>query len=153
MTWVGSMRRKSRASVCSADLAERAGQLDAGRPAADDDEGQPRRAAPTGSRLALGGLVGEEHAAPDLERVLDRLEPGRELRPLVVAEVRVGRAGRDDQVVVGELAVVEDDAACAATSIARRLGEQHARVAPGARRTARIGYAMSLGFSAAVATW
>ena len=34
-----------------------------------------------------------------------RLEPGREALPLVVAEVRVGRAGGDDQVVVGELAV------------------------------------------------
>ena len=38
--------------------------------------------------------------------------PGRVRRPVVVAEVAVGRAGGDDQVVVGDaLAVVEDDAA------------------------------------------
>ena len=39
--------------------------------------------------LALGLLEGEEHAPADLERVLDRLEPRRVRRPVVVAEVRV----------------------------------------------------------------
>ena len=42
-----------------------------------------------GIGLALGRLEGEQDAAPDLQRVLDGLEAGRELRPLVVAEVGV----------------------------------------------------------------
>ena len=74
--------------------------------AADDDEGQPLAAV---LGIALGHLVGEQHAAADLERVLDALEAGREGRPLVVAEVGVGRAGGEDEVVVGELAVGQDE--------------------------------------------
>ena len=37
------------------------------------------------------------------------LQPGREPRPVVVAEVRVRRARRHDQVIVGDRAVGEDD--------------------------------------------
>ena len=48
------------------DLAERAGQLDAGRAAADDDERHPG-APPLGVGLALGGLEGDQDPAPDLE--------------------------------------------------------------------------------------
>ena len=52
--------------------------------------------------LALGRLEGDEDAAPDLERVVDRLEAGGVRRPVVVAEVRVTRARGHDQRVVGE---------------------------------------------------
>ena len=52
--------------------------------------------------LPLGALEGEQHAAPDLERILQALQPGRERLPLVVAEVGVVGAGGDDEVVVVE---------------------------------------------------
>ena len=87
------------------DLGERARELDAGRPAADDHEREPAarrssgraRARPPRTRAGCGG---GSRARPRCV-----LRPGATLRPLVVAEVRVRRAGGDDQVVVGELAV------------------------------------------------
>src|SRR5205807_1428704 len=83
------------------DLGERSRELDARRASSDDDEGEPLGALRR-VLLALGGLVGEQHAAADLEGVLDRLQAGREASPLVLAEVAVTRARRDDQVVPGE---------------------------------------------------
>ena len=53
------------------DLAERAGQLDAGRSAADEHERHPGPSS-FGVGLALGGLEGDEDPAADLGRVLDR---------------------------------------------------------------------------------
>ena len=91
------------------DLGEGAGHLDSGRAAADDDEREPGPA-PLGVVLALGRLEREQHAAADGRGVLDRLEPGRDRGPLVVAEIGVGRAGGDDQVVVADLAVGQHDA-------------------------------------------
>ena len=84
------------------DLGERAGQLDAGRSAADDHE---RQQAPLhgGVRLPLRRFERQQHPPPDLERIVERLQPGRARRPLGVAEVRMRRAGRDDQVVVRHL--------------------------------------------------
>ena len=55
------------------DLGERAGHLDAGRPAADHDEGQQRRPLRR-IGLALRALERQQHAPPDLERILERLE-------------------------------------------------------------------------------
>ena len=57
------------------DLGERAGELDAGRTAADDDERQ-QRLAPGGIGFALRALERQQHAAANLERVLESLEPG-----------------------------------------------------------------------------
>ena len=74
------MCRKSLRQGVPGDLGERAGQLDAGRPAADDHERQPG-AAPGRVRLALGRLEGEEHAAADLQRVLDALQARGERAP------------------------------------------------------------------------
>ena len=62
------------------DLAEGAGQLHAGRPAADHDERHPL-APSLGVRLAFGGLEGDQDPPPDLGRVLDRLETGRDRAP------------------------------------------------------------------------
>jgi hypothetical protein len=90
-----------------ADLAERAGQLDARRATADDDERQPL-ALRDRIRLALGRFVRGEDPLADLEGVVDRLEARRDLVPRV-AEVRMRRAGGEDQVVVLEHAVVELD--------------------------------------------
>jgi hypothetical protein len=92
------------------DLGQRAGQLHAGGPAADHHRGQER--ALLGSvRLPLRLLVGDEHAAPDLERVLERLEARGQRLPVVVAEVGVTRPRGQDQAVVGELAVGQREAA------------------------------------------
>ncbi len=84
------------------DVADGAGQLDAGGPAADDDEIE-RRVPAVLDHLALGQLKGQQHPAANLGGVFDGLEAGRERSPLVVAEVGVGGAGGQHQVVVGEL--------------------------------------------------
>ena len=120
------------------DLAQRPGELDAGRPGADDDEGQPGLALGR-IGLALGGLEGEQDAAADLGRVLDGLQARREGLPFVVAEVVMGRAGGDDQLVVRHLAVTEPHAA--PLDVDRLdLAEQHPGVLlPGHHRAQRRG--------------
>ena len=80
------------------DLDDGAGQLDAGRAAADDDERQPPPAFVIGRR-PLGPLERHQHLRADRERVIERLEARGVGAPLVVAEVGVGHAGREDQVV------------------------------------------------------
>ena len=82
----------------AADVGNRAGQLDAGRPAADDDEGQIG-ALCAGIALVLGALEGDQHAAPHLRRLLERLQPRREFLPLGMAEVAVASAARENQIV------------------------------------------------------
>ena len=136
--------------VVAGDLGEGPGQLDAGRPAADDDERGPL-ATPPRVGLALGRLVGEEDPPADRRRVLDRLQARGELGlPLVVAEVAVGRPGGDDQVVVMELAVGEPDRPV--RDVDRLdLAEQDLDVVD-PRKIRRIGEAMLAGFRAAVAT-
>ena len=96
-----SIERKSRRSGVPRDLGQRARELDAGGPAAGDDERQPL-GPPRGVVLALGRLEGDQDPSPDLERVIDRLEAGRVAGPLVVAEVREPGAGGDDEGVVGD---------------------------------------------------
>ena len=91
--WVGSIRRKSLRRVRLAQLGDLPGHLDARRTGADDDEGQ--RPLDLGRRAGqLGQLEGAEDAAAQLERVVDRLHPGRVARELVVAEPRLPRARR-----------------------------------------------------------
>ena len=60
-------------------LRQRPGELDAGRPAADDDERQEAPPA-VGIRLQLGLLERQEHPAPDRQRIVERLEARRPLR-------------------------------------------------------------------------
>ena len=103
------------------DLGERAGQFDAGRTAADDDE---RQQVPLARRvgLALGLLERQQHPPPHRQRIVERLEPGRVRRPLLVAEVRVRRARREDQIVVASaLAASRRTRALPPASIARAL--------------------------------
>ena len=97
----GRMRRKSWTQRLAGDFRERAGELDAGRPAADDDERQ-QAALPVGIRLALGGFERQQHPPPHLQRIVERLQSRRARRPLGVAEVRVRGAGREHQIVVGD---------------------------------------------------
>ena len=76
------------------DLGERAGELDAGRPGADDHE-REQTALLVGIGLPLRRLERQQHAPPHLERIVERLEPGRARRPFGMAEVGVRRAGRE----------------------------------------------------------
>jgi len=90
------------------DLGERPGHLDPGRPAPDDHEREPM-AAGLGVLLALGRLERDQGSPPDLERVLQRLQPRRVSFPLVLPEVRVARPGGEDESVVRQLPVREAD--------------------------------------------
>ena len=83
-------------------LGDLAGDLDPGRPAPDDDERQPRLPR-SGRRSSLGHLEGAEDAPAQLQRVVERLHARRVIGELVVAEVRLPRAGGHDQAVVGQL--------------------------------------------------
>ena len=58
------------------NLGERAGHLDAGRAAADHDERQ-QRAPARRIGFALGALERQQHAPPDLQRILERLQARR----------------------------------------------------------------------------
>jgi len=106
---------------------------------------------PLGVGLALRGLIGDEHAAPDLERVVDALEARGVARPAVVAEVGVRDTSGHDEVVVADLPVGEHQA------VPRRIHRDglgsSTRALRWRRRMRRMGVAMSLGLSAAVATW
>ncbi len=105
------------------DFGQRARQFDAGRPAADDDE---RQQALLRLRigLALGGFERQEHPPPDLQRIVERLETGREGRPFRMAEIRVRRARRHDQVVVSERLTIGDDDFRRGID-GSRIGQQH----------------------------
>jgi hypothetical protein len=89
------------------DLGDRTGELDARGAAADQDEREER---PLLRRIALTlrSLERGQDPPPDLERVLDGLEAGRERRPGVVPEVRVRRAGREDEEVERQPIAVRD---------------------------------------------
>ena len=69
----------------------------------------------------LGVLERQQDTSPDVERVLQRLQPRSERPPLVVAKVGVGRAGRENQIVVGDLAVRQ------APHLAARIPAAHIR--------------------------
>ena len=108
-----------------------------------------RRAA---SALALGPLEREQHAAAHLERVFQRLQARRVRPPVVVAEVRVRRAGGDDQVVVGELGAVGEVHDLARRDRSRSTSPSSTSTLRWWRRIHRIGEAMSPGDSTAIAT-
>jgi hypothetical protein len=75
------------------------GHLDPGGSRADDDEGEPGVDGGVVG-LELGHLERAEDAAAQLEGVVDGLHAGRVAREVVVAEVRLARAGGDDERVV-----------------------------------------------------
>ena len=105
------MTRVVRVSICSivpgdgfpGDLLDRAGELDAGRAAADDPERQ-HRAPRFVAAFVFGRLEREQDAPPQLGGILERLQARRDRRPVVVAEVGVRGPGRQDQVVVPDMA-------------------------------------------------
>ena len=109
------------------DLGERAGEFDAGRPGADDREGQPGRAR-LGIVLGFGAFECGEDAAADVERIVERLQSRRVRGPVVVAEIRVGGAGREQQGVVVEGAAVGEAQALVVGLDLRDLAQQHGDV-------------------------
>ena len=60
-------------------------------------------------RLALGDLERHQHPPADLQGVLQGLQAGSMLGPVVMAEISMGRAGGDDQDVVIDRAVGQHD--------------------------------------------
>jgi hypothetical protein len=88
-------------------LGDLARQLRPGGTGADDGERQ--QLLPEG-RIAgpLGQLERAEDAPTHFERIVDRLHARRELREMVVAEVGLGRPGRDDQAVVRSLVALAE---------------------------------------------
>ena len=92
---------KIMAHVELSDVADGAGQFDASGTTADDYEVE-RRVPALLKHLALGELEGQQHAAANLDRVFNGFEAGRERFPFVVAEVGVGGAGGQDEIVVVE---------------------------------------------------
>ena len=133
------------------DLRERAGQLHAGRAAADDDEGQQRPLA-VAIGLALGPLERQQHAPANLQGIVEGLEPGRARLPVVVAEVRVGDARRRRSGRRSRRHRRRRDASRFASGSMRSTVASSTRRFSWPRRIQRIGDAMSPGDSPAVAT-
>jgi hypothetical protein len=109
-------------------LGDGAGELDAGRAGSDDDEGQPRRAL-LRIGLALGAFERHQDVPAQRGRILQRFQAGRELLPLVVAEIGVPRAGGEHQRVVGHLAAVVDQHAATCRVDAAHGGKQRRHLA------------------------
>ena len=153
---VGSMRRKLRESAAG-QLGDLTGDLDAGRTAADDDEGQPGLAR-LGIVLALGHLEGAEDPPAQLQGVVDRLHArarsGRTRRGRsTTARRRRPRSGcrtrRCGRVSSGRCAVtVRDGQVDLASPWPSRRVTLRWR-----RRTSRIGGATSPSDRMPVATW
>ena len=84
------------------NLGDRARHLDTGGAAADDHERQePLPLGLIARELRL--LEPEQDVAADAGGVLDALEPRRHGGPLIVAEIGVGRAGSQHEIVVGNV--------------------------------------------------
>jgi hypothetical protein len=81
-------------------VGDRAGHLDPGRSAADQDESHAARAL-GGVFGQLGPLERQQDAPPDGRSVLDRLQSRRILRPFRMTEITELRAGGDHQEIVG----------------------------------------------------
>ena len=84
------------------ELVDLPGQLDPGRPRPDESERQPTAALLRVGR-GLCHLERPEDPPADRQGVRQRLHPGSELGELVVTEVGLLHAGRDDEVVVRDL--------------------------------------------------
>lgn len=98
--WViGPVRIAGKRVVPYSELRDLARHLHPGRPGANNHERQPD--SPQDEiRLSLGHLESADDPPPQLKRVIDRLHRRCVARELQVAEVRLVRAGREDQAVV-----------------------------------------------------
>ena len=94
-------------------------------------------------------LEGDQHAAADFQRVVEILQARRKFLPFSMPEIRMSRAGGDDQIIVGDRSVRRDDFSSAIDARASpRITSQFSCL----RRMCRSGSAISAGESAAVAT-
>ena len=102
------MWRKSRARVCRVTSASvPASSTPVGPPPTITNVIQARRRASSVSRSATSKAI--KHALPDRKRILQGLQAGSMLGPIVMAEIGVRRARRQDQDVVIDRAVGQDD--------------------------------------------
>ena len=92
---------KLRSERAAHENRQRPGHLDARRPGAHQHEGQQIAVA---FRILFGLrlLEGSQNVISNRHRVGQALEPGREAREFVVAEIAMARPGRKDQTVVLE---------------------------------------------------
>lgn len=131
------------------ELCNGAGHLDPGRPAANDHKAQ--QAPPLPFIIAgLGALEGEQNAPPDVGRIVDLLEAGCELLPLLMIEISMRCAGGDDELVIDEAPFVGQHA-LAGDVDPGDLSEQDGGIAL-RLRIERTGEAAA-GDNPAVATW
>ncbi len=96
------------------EFTQHAGQFDAGRPATDDYQREPRLndggigiGVVLGIGFALRAFEGGENAAAYLCGIFDGFQSWREWFPLVVAEVLVLYAGGQDKRIVPDFAITQ----------------------------------------------
>ena len=89
-------------------LRDRAGHFYPGRTRADHNEGE--KPPPLGGiGLCLGTLEGQQDPSPQIGGVVDGLQAWRVRRPTVVSEIRVLRAGRQNEIIERDAPVFRDD--------------------------------------------
>ena len=131
-------------------LGKRAGQLHAGRPAADDDNGQQlARVRRVG--LVLGFLKGQQDPAADAQRVLEGLQAGRKLLPFRVAEVAGATAQREHEIIVDS--VFSSSSTLRFARLKSTTWSSNTVTSGRSERMERIGCAISGAERPAVATW
>ena len=118
------MRRKSWRSDCRAISASAPASSTPVGPAPTMTNVSRRRCA-SRVRFTLGRFERQQHPPPHLERIVQRLQPGRARRPFGMAEVRVRRAGRQHEIVVRDrLGAVDHHAAPGGIDLAH-VRQQH----------------------------
>ena len=128
-----SIERKSRRSVsCASSAIWPAISTPVGPPPTTTNVSHACRRSSSGSTSAASNA--RQDPSPDVERAFERFQLGRELLPVVVAEVRIARSSRDDERVIRDrlplIAVrqlVEDHLATLQVE-ARHLREQDTHV-------------------------
>ena len=92
--------RKIRRHRPPSDLHKRAGQLDSGWPASDNDEGEIVARTLRVTRL-LGLLKGHQHPLAKLQGIGNGFQPRGMHLPIFMAKVGMSRTRRQDQSVIG----------------------------------------------------
>ena len=121
-----------------ADLGQRSREFHPGGTASNHNKVQ-RRAGLTGGGLAFGKFEGQQHAAADFKRVLNRLKAWRVRLPIIVTEISMARAGGDDQIVVRNFLIGSFDEAVFKIEAADLSHEHFNIFARGKNRTDRRG--------------
>ena len=136
----------------AAQFLARAGHLDAGRTAADDDDGHELLEL-VGVGGHLGLLEGEARISRRMRIAsLTDLSPGANSRPVGMAEVAGHAAERDDEVIIGDRPVGQDDGAGVARSTDCTSAISVVTLVR-IERIERSGLAISTAERVAVATW